>query len=335
MPSPETADRLALLRWMVLARTLDERLAALYRQGGIRGGSVFVGRGQEAFSAALAMRLRPGDVYAPLIRDSAGRLASGETPLDALRVCLGRRSGTMRGRDGNIHRGRLDLGQLPMISHLGAMVAAVAGALLAQRLRGGQDGGDLALGAICLGDGGMNTGAAHEGLNVLAVERLPAVVAVADNQYSYSTTSDRTYACASLADRAAGYGMRAARIDGTDGDACLAAFAEAAGRARAGEGPQLVVGTLLRLSGHGEHDDASYVPAEVKARFRDCVPAYERRLVEEGLLGAAVAEAQREEARARVAEALAQAQAEPEPAPADEDWSARSVSDLRLFRAPA
>ena len=75
-------------RHMLTARILDERLAQLYRGGNVYGG-VFLGKGQEALSVAVGMSLTKGDVFAPLIRDGAGRLAFGETILDALRNCLG------------------------------------------------------------------------------------------------------------------------------------------------------------------------------------------------------------------------------------------------------
>src|SRR3954470_15758358 len=88
-------------RWMLLARVLDEKLASLYRMGKIHGG-VFLGRGQEALSASLGLALRKGDVFAPLIRDLAGRLAFGEPLIDAARTYLGSPLGPMRGRDGNV-----------------------------------------------------------------------------------------------------------------------------------------------------------------------------------------------------------------------------------------
>ena len=96
---------------MLRARLVEDKLASLYRAGRIVGG-VYLGRGQEAFSAAGGLNLRKGDVYAPLIRDMAGRLAFGEPILDAVRTYLGSRLGPMRGRDGNIHRGDLELGIL-------------------------------------------------------------------------------------------------------------------------------------------------------------------------------------------------------------------------------
>jgi pyruvate dehydrogenase E1 component alpha subunit/2-oxoisovalerate dehydrogenase E1 component alpha subunit len=321
--------RLSLFRAMVRARVLEDRLASLYLSGGIPGGSVFLSRGQEAFSAAGALQLRDGDVYAPLIRDQAGRLVRGETPLDAIRVHLGRTTGVTRGRDGNIHRGYPRQGHLAMISHLGTSVGTVAGWLMGLRQLGKAGvPGDLAVGMASIGDGGMNTGALHEGLNIVAVEKLPFVLCVTDNQLSYSTFSDRTYACRSLVERAAGYGVRGVAIDGTDPDACWDACRDAVARARAGEGPQMIVAKLLRLAGHGMHDDASYVPADLKSRFGDCVQTYEVVLRKDGVLDEAAAQALWDACRTEVAAALAQAQAEPVPDPAAEPWTALSTRAL-------
>src|SRR5215471_17773899 len=125
-------------RFMLLARVLDDKFASLYRMGKIHGG-VFLGRGQEALSVATGLALRRGDVFAPLIRDGAGRLAFGEPILDAVRTYLGSTLGPMRARDGNIHRGRPKQGLFAMISHLGAMIAVVNGALIAHRFRGISD----------------------------------------------------------------------------------------------------------------------------------------------------------------------------------------------------
>src|SRR6188472_4613443 len=112
---------LEAFRWMLLARALEEKLVSLYRGGMITGG-VYIGRGQEAVSVACGMFLQKGDVFAPLIRDQAGRSAFGEPLVDVARTYLGSRSGPMRGRDGNIHRGCPKTGQLAMISHLGSLI---------------------------------------------------------------------------------------------------------------------------------------------------------------------------------------------------------------------
>src|SRR6478672_13204427 len=144
-------------RFMLLARMLDEKLASLYRAGKIHGG-VFLGRGQEALSVAVGMSLRKTDVFAPLIRDQAGRLAFGEPILDCTRTYFGSRLGPMRGRDGNVHRGRPREGILPMISHLSAMISVANGTLIARRFKGIT--GTVAAGSI--GEGATSCGAFHE-----------------------------------------------------------------------------------------------------------------------------------------------------------------------------
>src|SRR3954467_2316138 len=188
-------------RWMLLARVLEEKLASLYRGGMITGG-VSLGRGQGAVSGACGLFLKKGDVFAPLIRDQAGRSAFGEPLLDVVRTYLGSVHGPMRGRDGNIHRGRPRENQLAMISHLGAMIPVLVGKLLAKRMKGEKG----FVGLTTIGEGGMQTGATHEGMNIAAVEHVPLVIVATNNHYAYSTPNDREFACADLVDRAKGYG---------------------------------------------------------------------------------------------------------------------------------
>src|SRR5208283_5181068 len=218
---------LAAYRFMLLARMLDDKCAGLYRAGKIHGG-VFIGRGQEALSVAIGLSLKKSDVFAPLIRDTAGRLAFGEPVVDAVRTYLGSVLGPMRGRDGNVHRGRPKEGYLPMVSHLGAMISVVNGMLFARRMKGVTG----TVGAACIGDGGTATGSFHEALNQAAIEKLPLVLIIANNHYAYSTPNDREFACRDLTDRAAGYGAEAQAVDGTDLSACLKVVGEAVARAR-------------------------------------------------------------------------------------------------------
>lgn len=316
---------LAAHRFMLLARVMDDKFAALYRAGKIHGG-VFLGRGQEALSAALGMSLKKGDVFAPLIRDAAGRLAFGETVVDAVRTYLGSALGPMRGRDGNVHRGRPQEGYLPMVSHLGAMISVVNGTLFARKLK--KISGTV--GAACIGDGATSTGAFHEALNQAAVEKLPLVLVVANNQYAYSTPTSHQFACADLADKAAGYGVESQSVDGTDLSACLEIAGSAVARAREGHGPQLVVATLLRLCGHGEHDDAGYVDPKLKTSpiGRDCLKVAEEFLLGQKWMDAAQLAALRNGLVHEVEEAVAKVQREPSPDPFAEEWRAIASKHL-------
>ncbi|MFU8893055.1 MAG: thiamine pyrophosphate-dependent dehydrogenase E1 component subunit alpha [Luteolibacter sp.] len=308
---------------MLRGRVLENKLSSLYKAGKIVGG-VYLGRGQEAVSATLASALIPGmDVFAPLIRDQAGRTAFGEPMIDCARTYLGSVKGPMRGRDGNIHRGRPREGIPAMISHLGAQVSVVAGMLFAKRMQGRLDG---CVGGTCIGDGATSTGAFHEGLNLAAVERLPMVVVIANNQFAYSTPNNRQFACADLVERARGYGMGGMSVDGTDLLACASVIGEAVRKARAGRGPQLVVAHLLRLTGHGEHDDASYVPADVRNGHygRDCLEVATAQLLETGAATAEEIQDWQTQVTEEVRAAVAQAQQEPAPDPYRESWTALS-----------
>ena len=311
---------------MLLARTMDEKLAGLYRAGKIPGGGVYLGKGQEAVSASLGISLRQGDVYAPLIRDGAGRLAFGETVVEALRTCLGSVLGPMRGRDGNVHRGRPKNGYLPMISHLGAMISVVNGALMAKRYKGETN----FVGATCLGEGGTSTGAFHEGMNQAGVEKLPFVMLVTNNQYAYSTPTSRQFACESLEQRGAAYGFQSHSVDGTDLADCLRGLGKATAQARSGSGPQLVVAKLLRLCGHGEHDDASYVDEKLKNSplGRDCLIVAEKRILHEGWADKAEVQSWRTQSSAEVEAAVVQVQTEDSPDPYTERWSALKSTHL-------
>jgi pyruvate dehydrogenase E1 component alpha subunit/2-oxoisovalerate dehydrogenase E1 component alpha subunit len=340
--SPEAADKgsalseryLRAYRIMLLARMLDDKFASLYRAGKIHGG-VFLGRGQEALSVAVGLALQEGDVFAPLIRDAAGRLAFGESIYDAVRTYLGSEQGPMRGRDGNIHRGRPRSGILAMISHLGAMISVVNGMLLARRLKG-ETG---AVGVASIGEGGTSTGAFHEAVNQAAIEKLPLVLVVANNQFAYSTPNERQFACRSLVDRAAGYGIEGHSVDGTDLEPCLEVVGEATRKARAGRGPQMVVARLLRLCGHGEHDDASYIDARTKNSpgGRDCMRVAEKHLLECHLADAESLAAWREETARTIEEVVAKVQREPGPDPYQQDWCAlatRNLSELHEHHLP-
>jgi TPP-dependent pyruvate/acetoin dehydrogenase alpha subunit len=318
---------LTAYRWMLLARISEEKYAALYRAGKIYGG-VFIGKGQEAISVATALALQEGDVYAPLIRDQAGRLAFGESLLDATRTYLGSRLGPMRGRDGNVHRGRPKMGYMAMISHLGAMISVVSGALMARKAKGMTG----TVGAVSLGEGGTSTGAFHEAMNQAAVEKLPLVVVVTNNQFAYSTPTSLQFACENIVDRAIGYGIDGHTIEfGNDLGACLEVIGGAAERARAGHGPQLVSASILRLGGHGEHDDGNYVPGSLKTTKTgtDCMKVTEKFILDEGLATSAELDEWRAAAVHQVEEAVAAAQREPAPDPDAEEWHAISTHQLR------
>lgn len=317
VPQVSREQYVEAFNWMLLGRIVEEKLASLWRAGKISGG-VYLGKGQEAISAALGIMLKSGDIFDPLIRDQAGRLAFGEPLIDVFRVHFGSRTGLSRGRDGNVHRGNPRRGYHAMISHLGSLVSVVTGALVARRFQGDT----AAIGATTIGDGGTSTGAFHEALNMAAVEKLPLVVVVVNNQYAYSTPNHRQFACGDLVERATGYGIDGHSLDGTDLRECLEVLGQATERARSGHGPQMVVGNCLRLTGHAEHDDGFYMDKSLSyTRLgRDCLKVAENYLQERQWADEAMLENWRKNAKEQVEDAVANAQHEPLADPNSETW---------------
>ena len=312
---------------MEMARAFETKLSALYKAGKIFGG-VFIGRGHEAIAACEGVYLQKGhDVYTPFIREQAGRCAWGDSVLDSAQCYLGSARGIMRGREGNVHWGKPHEGTVATISHLGAAVSVAAGMLMARRMQGKTN----FTGVICIGDGTTSVGSTHEACNLIAVEKLPAVIVVTNNQFAYSTPNSQEFACKSLCDRGIGYGMTTHECDGTDFLQTLQVMGRAIAAARAGEGPQWVVANTLRMCGHGEHDDAAYIPQELKEQYadRDPLAVARSQVQEQGWLTAEDIATIQAECAEEVQQAMAQAQKEPAPNPATEDWSATSWKPTR------
>jgi pyruvate dehydrogenase E1 component alpha subunit len=306
-------DRIALFRLVLMHRLIEERVGMLYR-GGRVSGSVYTGRGQEAVAAAAGYALGPDDVCAPLNRELACHLARGVSAAQAFRNFLGKGDSPTRGRDGNMHFGVPERGVFPLVSMLGDLCPVTVGAALAFKRRG-----EPRVALTFWGDGAMSTGDVHEGLNLAAVLKVPAVFVLQSNGYAYSTPTSRQMVNPCMADRVeGGWGIPATRVDGSDAIATLVAMRRAIEQARGGGGPRAVEAVTLRLDGHAAHDDGSYMDQERLADYTarcDPVERLAARLREDGLSPAEL-QALRASAADEVAAGLAEAEASPAPDPA-------------------
>jgi TPP-dependent pyruvate/acetoin dehydrogenase alpha subunit len=301
--------RLELLRLMLLQRYAEERIMALYRQGRIVG-SVYTGYLQEAVGAGVGLALGPDDVVAPLNREQACHYARGVPVAHVLRNFLGKATGPTFGRDGNMHFGVPECGVFPLVSMLGDLCPVVVGAALAFKRRR-----EPRVALTFFGDGAMSTGDVHEALNLAGVLQVPVVFVAQSNQFAYSTPTRRQMVNTNLAERIeGGWSIPCERVDGTDATAVFSAARTAIERARAGAGPQALEAVSLRGHGHAAHDDARYVPAELRARFADPIERLTMRLLAEGVPEVEV-DAVRTAAAGEVAAALTEAEAAPAPDP--------------------
>src|SRR5829696_8658745 len=270
-------QHLDLYRYLKLTRLVEERLVNLYRQTKVVGG-VFRSLGQEATAVGTAYALQPQDFVTPLIRDLGALLVKGIRPREIFAQYMAKAWGPSGGRDLNIHFGDVQKGFIGPISHLGDMIPVMTGILLGGRLQKKNF-----VGVAYIGDGGMSTGAFHEGLNFAAVQRLPLIVVAEYNHYAYSTPTSLQTAVRDLAEKAAGYGIPGHIVDGNDIVACYEVTREAAEYAREGGGAVLIEAKTYRRKGHAEHDDQRYVTAgeiEWWEKNNDPIDRYERYLLE-------------------------------------------------------
>jgi len=300
-----------MLRTMYLSRFAEERLIRLYHQGSIHGG-VFVGIGQEAIGAAATATAERQDLFAPLIRNMSVHVGRGQTLLNIFRQWLSRAAGPTRGRDGNVHHGFPERGVYSMISHLGAMISVVTGAVMARRYQGHDS-----IGFAFIGDGGTSTGDFHEAANFSAVFDVPVIITIENNRFAYSTPTDRQYRCKQLIDRAVGYGIEGLSVDGNDVMALYETYERIANAIRNDPRPVMLECHTMRMRGHGEHDDYSYIPKELLEEFekKDPIILAESRFEKDGVMTQEEMDELRTSCRDEIDRAYRQALDEPDPDP--------------------
>jgi pyruvate dehydrogenase E1 component alpha subunit/2-oxoisovalerate dehydrogenase E1 component alpha subunit len=267
-------QHLDLYYFMQLNRQLEERMVRLFRQNKIVGG-LYSSLGQEAVSVGSAFALEKRDWLAPMIRNIGALLVKGVPPRDIFTQHMA------KGKDGTSHFGDLkDRHIVSPISMLGDLIPVMTGVAI-----GGRYLGQKIVTMTWIGDGGSSTGAFHEGLVLAAAQRAPFVLIVENNQWAYSTPVSRQVPVKNLADRAAGYGIASAIVDGNDVVAVYRAAKEAVEECRAGRGPWMIEVKTMRMRGHAQHDPADYVPAEMFAywKARDPISRYEKYLTENKL----------------------------------------------------
>jgi TPP-dependent pyruvate/acetoin dehydrogenase alpha subunit len=170
-------------------------------------------------------------------------------------------------------------------------------------------------------------------MNWAAVQRLPVIFVLENNQYAYSTPLDQQFAVDPV-ERAQAYGFPGVSVDGNDAEAMFAATWEARERAIRGEGPTLIEAVTMRMHGHAAHDDMKYVPKEQieEWRRRDPIDRQEARLREMGIDVDAVRAQVKADIDAGVEEALAMPM--PDPASATDGVYATEANELLDGQAP-
>jgi 2-oxoisovalerate dehydrogenase E1 component alpha subunit len=262
-----------LYEMMVVTRDVDAEFVNLQRQGEL---ALFASCcGQEAAQVGAAACLRKTDWLFPQYRELGVYLVRGIPP--------GHVGAAWRGT----WHGGLDFTKkccAPISVPIGTQTLhAVGAAMAAQRL--GEDSMTVAF----LGDGATSEGDVHEALNFAAVFKAPCVFYVQNNQWAISVPLRNQTAAPSIAHKAIGYGMPGIRVDGNDVLACYAVMAEAAARARAGDGPTLIEAVTYRLGPHTTSDDPTRYRSQEELDWwqtLDPIPRYRTYLEGQGLWSA-------------------------------------------------
>jgi len=296
-------DLLALYRSLVLLRTYDERSIVYHRQGRIGTYAIFWGH--EAMQAGSVHALEDEDWIFPSYRESAIGLLRGMPAATVLSWWRGHPAGWWNPEDYNV---------ASICVPIGTHVPHAAGLAWGKRLRG-----ERACAIAHFGDGATSEGAFHEGANFAAVMQAPAILFCNNNGWAISTPVSAQTRAQTLADKAVGYGMPAARVDGADVLAVYEATREAVERARGGGGPTFIEAVTYRAAPHATADDPSvYIDPELveQARADECVGRYERYLRRRGLLDDDLAEETRAAAAELMRTGITAAEAEPPADPA-------------------
>jgi 2-oxoisovalerate dehydrogenase E1 component len=279
-PELGSADSLLLTyAWMQLARTCDNRILELFRQGLIQG-TVTGGQGNEALIVPLTLLAEKAvDVVSFSHRGLGGHLLWSGHLGDHLCQYLANSGSPTKGREGNIHHGDPVNRSLPMISHLGIMLSNVIGSTDSQRRLGRP-----AVGFAFFGDGASSTGDIHESLNLAALLPAPVIFVIENNQYAYSTPVSEQFVSPNLFERARGYGMEGFAMECRDPAQVLRTLGAAIDRVRSTGRPLLIEAHTFRLRGHAAYDTCDYMkPGEADAILaQDPLPEFRAKLAAAG-----------------------------------------------------
>ncbi|KAF1856376.1 hypothetical protein Lal_00049231 [Lupinus albus] len=264
---------------LLLPRLVEEKMLILLRQGRI--GKWFSGIGQEAIAVGSTLALNNDEYILPMHRN-LGVFTSRDIPISRLMgQWQGKASGFTRGRDRSFHFGTQEYKIIGMISHLGPQMALADGIALADKLKK-----DKKVTLVFTGEGATSEGDFHEALNIAAVWNLPVIFLIENNGYGLSTPTNEQYRCATLADKAIGYGMEGRRIDGNNILEVYHTVNELAKEIREHPRPVLLECMTFRMRGHEEASGTKYVPQHLfdEWKQRDPVDCFEKFLLDEKVL---------------------------------------------------
>lgn len=304
--------KMEMLRSLLLARRFEESLTELCKIEGKIPGMMILCTGQEAVGAGVCAALQPQDAIITNHRSHSHLLAKGADPNALMAEIFCKRTGCNKGKSGTLHLAVPEVNAPCTTTVVGGGPPIAVGRAFAQYYRKEQSV------TVCfVGDGATNEGSFHEALNLASVWSLPVIFVCENNMYAGAQRHEEHTKVKNIADRAAGYAMPGAVVDGNDALAVYASAVEARARAIAGEGPTLIEYKTYRWRGHGESDPQLYQPREeIEAWQAACpIPKLRGDMLAKRLISAEQLHTLEAEIAAVVQEAIRFAEESPYPEP--------------------
>jgi 2-oxoisovalerate dehydrogenase E1 component len=252
---------------MQIIRKTEEELARSHQRGLIHGAChTYVG--QEAIASGVCAHLTPRDAVFSTHRGHGHALAKGMPPRELIAELFGRATGCSRGRGGSMHLFSPEIGMMGTSGIVGpCILQACGGGYSSKILKNGS------VGVAFFGDGAVNNGAFHEGLNMASIWKLPVLFVCENNQYATEVPFAYASGIPDVGRRAANYGMAGFEVDGNDVLEIYRVAGEAIARARAGGGPTLIECKTYRTRAHAEGmGDFTYRTRDEVAAWKEKCP---------------------------------------------------------------
>jgi pyruvate dehydrogenase E1 component alpha subunit len=309
----EKSEYLELYHQMVLIRRVEERSAELYQQGKI-GGFLHLYIGQEAVSTGLISARKPQDRVITAYRDHGVAINVGISAREVMAELLGKSTGISKGKGGSMHMADVEKNFWGGHAVVGAHLPIAAGLALGDQYKS-NDGV-----TICMfGDGATNIGFFHEAVNLSKVWNLPVLWVTENNKYGMGTEVDRASAVSEIRQKAEGYGIPNARVDGMDVIAVRQAADEHLEYVRAGNGPFFLEAITYRYRGHSMGDPERYRQKDEVEKWQeeDPIGIYRRYLLKEKIAAESELDEIETQVEVETQEAVEFAESSPEPAAED------------------
>ena len=296
-------------RQMVLSREFEEACAEQYTKGQITG-FLHLYSGQEAVAVGATAGLHKDDYILSAYREHAQAIVRGADPKKVMAELFGRATGICKGKGGSMHLFDPALNFMGGYAIVGGQFPVSVGLAFAAKYRH-----EDRVVACFFGDGAVNQGNFHEGLNWARLWELPVLFICENNFYGIGTEVHRSSAVPDIHKRTCGYDIPSEKVDGMDVIAVYQAVKRAAEWVREHSRPYLIEAVTYRFRGHSMADPAKYRSAAEHEvwKARDPIPNFGRRLMEEGVAGQVLLDAIMAEARSKVEEAVQFAEESPWP----------------------